>query len=127
MTTLNTDRRVTKIARDLGLKGLDGPVSQITEYCMRRIEELTGGIYIHSLDHLEKIVASKLNLEFEEICCDDDIERIVQKYAVGLKDPAFASIRTHFNDDTFGTTFLRRKASAVEPDRYVAIYRLSGT
>jgi hypothetical protein len=121
LSTLDTNKQITKLARSLGLDGLDGPVSQITDYCTRRIEELTNGFTITSLDQLEETVAQKLHLVFEEIWRDDDIERIVQKYAVKLRDPAFASIRTHFNEDTFGTTFLRKKASPSEPSQYVAV------
>ena len=126
MSTLDTNGRIAKIARGLGLRGLDGPVLQITEYCIRRIEELTSDVEITSLTQLEEVVAQRLSVEFEEIWSDADIERIVQKYAVGMKDPAFASVRTHFNDDTFGTTFLRKKQSPSEPNRYVAVIDCRG-
>ena len=126
MSTLDTNCRIISLARGLGLRGIDGPVSQLTEYCIRRIEALTAGIQITSLAHLEEVVSKKLGLEFEEIWTDADIERIVQKYAVNLKDPVFALVRTHFNEDTFGTTFIRRKELPSKPDRFVAIIDCRG-
>ncbi len=68
MSALDANSQITKLARSLGLNGLDGPVSQITDYCMRRIEEMTKDVTIISLDQLEETVALKLNLVFEEIC-----------------------------------------------------------
>jgi hypothetical protein len=127
VSALDANSQITRLARSLGLNGLDGPVSQITDFCMRRIEAMTNGVTITSLDQLEETVALKLNLVFEEIWRDEDIERVVQKYAVKLKDPAFASIRNHFNEDTFGTTFLRKKASPSEPSQYVAVIDCRGT
>ena len=84
-------------------------MAQITRYCTSRIHELSRGEHVESLADLERVVCEKLNLVIEEIESDDDIEKLVQKYAVGDKDPAIASIRTHFDSDIFGTTFLRRK------------------
>ncbi len=127
MSTLDSNQVIIKLARDLGLRGLDGPVTQIADHCSRQIQELATGIQIMSLAHLEQVVAERLNLEFEEIWCDGDVERLVQKYAVTLKDPVFATIRTHFNQDTFGTTFLRKKQSPFDPDRYVAVIDCQGS
>ena len=126
MSILDMHRQIISLARELGLRGIDGPVSQLTDYCIRRIEDLTKGVNLTSLAQLEEVVAKKLGLEFEEIWSAADIERIVTKYAVNLKDPVFASVRTHFNEDTFGTTFLRKKQSPSEPDRFVAIIDCRG-
>ena len=126
MSILDTNRQIISLARKLGLRGIDGPVSQLTGYCIRRIEDLTKGVNLTSLAQLEEVVAKKLGVEFEEIWSAADIERIVTKYAVNLKDPVFASVRTHFNEDTFGTTFLRKKQSPSEPDRFVAIIDCRG-
>ena len=127
MSVLNSNHQISKLARALGLTGLDGPVEQITEYCFQRIKEITSALEITSLGQLEEAVAQALNLEFEEIWADEDIEKLVQKYAVAQGDFAIASIRTHFNEDTFGTTFLRKKTSASEPNRYVAVIDCLGT
>jgi hypothetical protein len=126
VSALDSNRIIIKLARDLGLRGLDGPVTQITDHCVRRIQELTTGVQITSLAQLEQVVAGKLSLEFEELWCDEDIERLVHKYAVNLRDPVFASIRTHFNQDTFGTTFLRRKQSPSDSVGYVAVIDCRG-
>ena len=126
MSILDTNRQIISLARELGLRGIDGPVSQLTGYCIRRIEDLTKGVNLTSLAQLEEVVAKKLGLEFEEIWSDADIERIVTKYAVNQKDPVFASVRTHFNEDTFGTTFLRKKQSPSEPDQFVAMIDCRG-
>jgi hypothetical protein len=126
VSRLDADGRIIRLARDLGLRGLGGPVAQVIDYCNRRIATLAGGREITSLAQLQDVVARMLNLEFEEIHRVADIERIVQKYAVCLKDPAFASIRTQFNEDTFGTMFRRRTSLPTEPPRYVAVIDCRG-
>jgi hypothetical protein len=126
VSTLNSNRRILRLARDLGLTGLEGPVEQITEYCFQRIEAISSTLNINSLAELEQVVARSLNLQFEEIWSDADIERIVQKYAVSEGDFVFATVRTHFNADTFGTTFVRKKTSPSGPNRYVAVIDCRG-
>jgi hypothetical protein len=126
VSTLNSNRQILRVARDLGLTGLEGPVEQITEYCVQRIEVISSTYDVKSLAELEQVVACSLNLQFEEIWSDADIEKTVQKYAVSEGDFVFATIRTHFNDDTFGTTFLRKKTSPSEPNRYVAVIDCRG-
>jgi hypothetical protein len=127
MSKLDSSQKVLGLARSLGLRGDDGAVAQITRYCTSRIHELSRGEHVESLADLERVVCEKLNLVIEEIESDDDIAKLVQKYAVGDKDPAIASIRTHFDSDIFGTTFLRRKHHSGDPDRYVAFIDCRGT
>lgn len=126
MSGLNSNHKVVKLARSLGLHGLDGALAQITEFCLSRIRELTRGEDVETLADLERVVCRKLNLVVEEIRSDDDIEPLVQKYAVAAKDPAFRVIRTHFDGDVFGTTFVRRKFDPAEPDRFVAFIDCRG-
>jgi len=44
VSILDTNRQIISLARKLGLRGIDGPVSQLTAYCIRRIEDLTQGV-----------------------------------------------------------------------------------
>ncbi|CAN0495565.1 unnamed protein product, partial [Phaeothamnion confervicola] len=85
---LNSNQKVVNLARSLGLQGIEGALSQITEFCLSRIRELTRGEGIQTLADLERVVCRKLSLVVEEIWSDDDIEPLVQKYAVAAKDPA---------------------------------------
>jgi hypothetical protein len=126
VSSLNSNRQILCLARDLGLSGLEGPVEQITEYCVQRIEAISSRLNINSLAELEQVVARSLNLQIEEIWSDADVEKIVQKYAVSEGDFIFATVRTHFNADTFGTTFLRKKTSPSEANRYVAVIDCRG-
>lgn len=126
MSTLDSSVQVIGLARSLGLRGDDGAVAQITRHCTSRIHELSRGERVASLADLERVVCEKLRLVIEEIESDDDIERLVTKYAVEEGDFAIASISTHFDAEIYGTTFLRLKRDPAEPDRFVAFVDCRG-
>lgn len=125
MTKIDSDRRIINLARKLRLNGQGSITDQIIDYCSNMISEWVRDEDVSTITRLEEIVCEKLNLEFEEIWEDEDIDRLVRKY-VALGDFAFAGLTTNFDGETFGTTFKRLKSSPQEPDRYVAFIDCRG-
>ncbi|MDG3008393.1 hypothetical protein [Paludisphaera mucosa] len=95
-----------KLAYDLGLRGDGAVVDQVLEYCMGQVAGWADEDGVATLAELEGVACRRLCLEFEEIWSDDDIERLVRKYAE-QGEYAFAYIRTAFDGETFGTTLIR--------------------
>ena len=106
MSGIGSSRKVQKLAWDLGLRGDGAVVDQVLDYCMRQVATWADEGRVATLADLETIACRHLNLEFEEIWSDDDIEQLVRKYAE-QGEFAFAYIRTAFDGETFGTTLIR--------------------
>jgi hypothetical protein len=110
VSRIETSRKVQKIARDLGLPGDGSVVDQILDFCIARVAAWADEDEAGTLADLEAVACRRLNLEFEEIWSDNDIERLVRKYAA-QGEFAFAYIRTAFDGETFGTTLIRDNVS----------------
>lgn len=106
MSRIESSRKVQKLARDLGLSGDGSVVDRVLEYCVGRVAAWADEDEVETLADLEGVACRRLNLEFEEIWSDDDVERLVRKYAA-QGEFAFAYIRTAFDGETFGTTLIR--------------------
>lgn len=106
MSGIASSRKVQKLAYDLGLRS-DGPiVEQVLQFCMGQVAAWVDEDGVATLAELEGVACRRLCLEFEEIWSDEDIERLVKKYAA-QGEFAFAYIRTAFDGETFGTTLIR--------------------
>ena len=125
MKRSGTDRRVIKIARNLGLDAEHNTIEQIINYCLRIIESWPGIEKVATITELETLACERLNLEFEEIHADADIERLVRKYAA-QGEFGFATIRSGFDKETFGTTYFRINVPPGTPKRYVAFIDCRG-
>lgn len=124
MSRIETSRKVQKLARDLGLRGDGSIVDRILDYCIARVATWADEDGVDTLADLEAAACHRLNLEFEEIWNDDDVERLVRKYAA-QGEFAFAYIRTAFDGETFGTTLIRANAPA-DVASYVAFIDCRG-
>ena len=102
MIALNQERDVIDLANRLGLTG--SPVEGIINLCQKQIDKWVieaGGV--DSIDELELLVASKLNLVIEEIHDEADLQELKRRY-VQMGEPIFAHIvENDLTHDTFGT------------------------
>jgi hypothetical protein len=106
VSRIESSRKVQKLAWDLGLRGDGNVLDRVLAYCMLQIGTWADEERVATLADLEALACRRLNLEFEEIWSDDDIERLVRKYAE-QGEFAFAYIRTAFDGETFGTALIR--------------------
>ena len=125
MKRIGPDRRVIKIARALGLDAEHNAVEQIIDYCLRSIGSWPGIEKIATITELEILACKRLDLEFEEIHANEDIERLVRKYAA-QGEFGFATIRSGFDKETFGTTYTRLNVTSGMSKRYVAFIDCRG-
>lgn len=129
MTRLNQATEIAELAEQLGLPIID-PATEILDHCRGVVDawvaEARG---VANIDDLESLVTKRLQLVFEEIRCDDDFDRLTNKYAREMKEYVFASMKGRFIDEenpTFGALVQRRHASIESPDRFVAIIDCRG-
>jgi hypothetical protein len=129
MTRWDQAPEIFSLADELGVGGA-APVTNILDYCHRRIEAWVaeaGGV--PNIDALESLVTKKLQMVFEEIRIDVDWERLKEIYARGKKEIVFAAMRTKFDDDhnlTYGALVQRRNAGPADLDRFVAVIDCRG-
>jgi hypothetical protein len=129
MTRLDHAPEIIDLAGELGV-GAAAPVNGILGYCRRRIDAWVseaGGVT--GIDALESLVIQRLQMVFEEIRTDEDFARLTEVYARGKKEGVFGGIRTKFDDAenvTYGALVQRRKATANDPDRFVAVIDCRG-
>ena len=74
MSRLDQEHDVVALARELGLRG--DPVEAVVRFCEEKIgcwAEDVGGV--ETVAALEQLVADHLQLVFEEVCSDDDLEQ----------------------------------------------------
>src|SRR5437899_2156670 len=129
MTRLDAATEILELAKELGV-GAAEPVDGILAYCRRRID---GGVAaaggVTAIEALESVVRQRLQMVFEEIRTDHDFDRLTEVYARGKKEGVFAGMRSKFDDAenvTYGALVQRRKATADDPDRFVAVIDCRG-
>lgn len=111
MTALDQEHDVVDLARKLGLTGT--PVEAIINFCQRQIDVWVaeaGGVA--SIRQLESLVASHLNLIFEEINDDGDLDELKYRYAK-RGEFVFATLKDDLTPDTFGTMIRLKDGSHV--------------
>ncbi len=75
----------------LDLDGRD-PINAIIDFCRQKLSRwIKAAGDIKTIDQLEQLVCRKLNLVFEEVWTDEDLERIVDKY-VKLGEHVFVQL-----------------------------------
>jgi hypothetical protein len=118
MSRLDQEHDVVALARELGLRG--HPVEAVVRFCEERIgcwAADAGGV--ESVGALEQLVADRLQLAFEEVCSDDDLEQIIRRY-VAQGEYVFATLRDELGPTTFGLTIKRKHRRPESGNKYVA-------
>lgn len=131
MTRLDEAPEILELADELGVHAGAAPVDGLLGFCRQRIDGWiaeAGGV--DDIESLEALVTQQLQMVFEEIRTDDDFDRITDKYARGMKEFVFATMRGKFDDDgnlTYGALIQRRNASPDGRDRFVAVIDCRGS
>ncbi len=124
MSRLDQEPDVVALARELGLRG--NPVEAVVQFCEERIGRWDADVgRVEDIAALEELVANRLQLVFEEVCSDDDLERIIAKY-VAEGEFIFATLRDELDATTFGLTIKRKHWRSESGDKYVAIIDCRG-
>jgi len=125
VSRLDQEPSVIALAAELGLRG--DPVEAVIGFCHAKIDRwVKGRGGVASVADLESLVTEQLQLTFEELFTDEDLERMIAKY-VAQREPVFASLRHGLDSSTFGTTIRRRSSRGASPkDKYVAVIDCRG-
>ncbi len=128
MTRWDQSHEIFSLADELGVGGA-APVTNILDYCHRRIEAWVAEAgSVPNIDALESLVTQKLQMVFEEIRTDDDWERLKEVYARGKKKSC--SQRCGQSSMTITTDLWclvqRRNAAPADLDRFVAVIDCRG-
>jgi hypothetical protein len=119
MSRLGQEHDVVALARELGLRG--NPVEAVVRFCEEKIGCWAADFgAVESVAALEQLVADHLQLVFEEVCSDDDLERTIAKY-VDLGEYVFATLRDELGPTTFGLTIKRKHCAPGLGEKYVAV------
>ena len=116
---LRDSDKIWKLAKDLGIKPSNNPVSDILEYCEKRITKFLKGAKCITLHELLNWVAGRLGTSFEEIHSDEDLREIKAKH-IRAGEKSFAILETWLTDDVYGITIKRTTVEDWEP-QYVSI------
>ena len=124
MSRLDQEHDVIALARELGLGG--NPVEAIVRFCEEKIGCWAADFgAVKSVAALEELVAEHLQVIFEEVCSDDDLERIIAKY-VAQGEYVFATLGHKLDPETFGLTIKRKYCRPESGDKYVAVIDCRG-
>ena len=112
MAALDQEQDVIDLADQLGLNG--SPATAILNFCQSQIDtwvQEAGGV--NDVSELEALVAEKLNLVFEEIHDEEDMDDLKRRY-IAKGEPVFAHVvENDLTDDTFGTMVLLKDGTHV--------------
>ena len=126
MTRMSDEPAIIQMASELELDWQRDPVREIIAYCVRKIAGWVKGFGpVRTIADLEAQLCERLQLVFEEVWTDEDLDRVIRKY-VGLGEAVFANLRDQFDDDTYATLFERRQVTGDASDRYVAVIDCRG-
>lgn len=107
MTRLNKSDKIWKLAKDLEIRTVNNPVSDILNFCEKRIKKmLKEATDCHSLSDFLEWIAAKLDTSFEEIHSDSDLEQIKTKY-LKQGEKIFVTLDKELSEEVPGITYKR--------------------
>lgn len=123
---LNQSTKIWKLAKDLGIRKVNDPVSDILNFCEKKIRKLLkDATDCHSLSDFLCWVAGKLGTTFEEIHSDSDLAEIKTKY-LKQGEKIFVTLDQEFSDEVLGITYRRSNREFWEP-QFVSIIDCRGS
>lgn len=123
---LNRSIKIFTLAKDLGIRTVDNPVTDILNLCERRIKKiLKNTTDCHTLSDFLEWVASNLGTIFEEVHNNSDLARIKNKY-LQLGEKIFATLDEEFSDGVLGITYRRSKRESWE-HQFVSVIDCRGS
>lgn len=112
---LNQSTKIWKLAKDLGIRTVNDPVSDILRFCEKRIEKFSkDAMDCRSLSDFLRWIAGKLGTYFEEVRDDRDLADIKVKY-LKKGEKGFVTLDCEFSDDVLGITYRRLNRESWEP------------
>lgn len=116
---------VIKIANNLGLKRLPNAEMAIRNYCFRRVKRIVAAFgKIENLNQLLEVISSHLEMKFEEVHKDEDLELISRNY-LKKKELIFSRLHKELDQKTDGLLIRLEHAKAWEP-KFVAVIDCRG-
>lgn len=114
------------MAHGLGIHGEDR-VAAIKRFCREKVQTLIGGTGpVHTVEELERRVCERLNLTIIEVWSDEDLKNVIETYARGERDLAFAGLKHDLDVETFATLIRRQRKTEDNEDQYVAVIDCRG-
>jgi hypothetical protein len=110
---LKSDAQVWNLARDLGLKPKDDPLTEIIRYCLQQIRAFLKEFPCDTLEDLLKTAAANLDTTFVEIHNDEDLQRVKLEY-LNKGEAAFALLDKELGPNVYAVTFRRLRAKKRE-------------
>lgn len=122
---LNQSTKIWKLAKDLGVRNANDPVSDILNFCEKRIKKLLkDATECHSLSDFLYWVANRLGTSFEEIHSDSDLGQIKTKY-LKQGEKIFVTLDQELSADVPGITYRISNRELWEP-QFVSIIDCRG-
>lgn len=126
MADWKSSQKIHSLARDLGLKTGEQPVTAILNFCRKRVRAFLREFpNVRTLGELLDVAANKLQTRFEEIHSDADLKALVEKY-VARGEKSFAILAQELGGDVFGITLKRSSRKPWEP-AYVSVIDCRGS
>lgn len=104
--SLKNDVEIWKLARDLGLKRSDDPLTSITNYCASRIRSLLRDFPCTTLSDLLTNAATKLETLFIDIRTDEELRQVRDHY-FRKGETGFALLEEELGPKVLAITFRR--------------------
>ena len=116
---------IKKRAKELGLGRPRDPVKAIRDHCHQEVEKIrTAFGPIRDLNHLLEVVATSLDVRFEEIHTDHELQALSERY-LSRRELAFGLIEKELDEPTDAVLIHLRHAEEWERD-YVAVIDCRG-
>ena len=113
---LKKSPKIWKLAKDLGIRLTDDPVTDILHYCDRKIKNyLKEFPNCSTLSSLLEWIAGKAGTTFEEVHTDDDLQQIQSKY-LNKNEKIFVTLDEDLlSKDVYGITYKLTNREPWEP------------
>jgi hypothetical protein len=126
LTPLKQSKKIWTLAKDLGIRHIDNPVSDILDYCEKKFRKfLKHASDCTTLSELLNWSAAMLGTVFEEIHSDADLMNLKNKY-MKMGEKIFAILEEQFTDEVCGITLERTNREHWEP-AFVSVIDCRGT
>lgn len=100
---------IWKLAKDLGIKVITDPVSDILNFCDKKVKSFLREFpECSTLSEFLGVVAAKVRTKFVEIQSDEELDAIQKEY-VAKGETIFATLKEELAGETFGITIRLQK------------------
>lgn len=123
--TLRSSQQIARLAHGLGVSVRTNPVDGILRLCEERVSQLMQDFPdCATLADMLSCVAAKVGIIFEEVRSDEDLERLIKRYA-SIGEMGFVTLESELSGETYGVTIRRKCREEWEPP-YVSVIDCRG-